>query len=238
MFVVVDGIDGCGKGTIVTALAEERRRRGARVLDIRSFAQEHHRLPRPEELHDFDVLISAEPTHAGVGHVIRDELVRSHDRTYSAQSTADAFALDRLVLYRRVLEPARQRGMTIFQERGVTSSIAYQPIQREPISLEDVISLEGNAHALATPPDVCIILSVEPARAVQRLQLRSEKQDNAIFEKLDTLTKLHERYQSSWFRRLLETHGWNLRIVDANGAVEDAVSFALEASNRYAQPQL
>lgn len=228
MFVIVDGIDGSGKGTIVNALAEARRAQGARVFDLREFAKSEHRLPEPKELDGHDIIVSAEPTHAWVGAAIRDEMVRDNGRSYSALATAAAFALDRLVLYRRVLLPARTRGLDIIQERSVTSSITYQPIQAEPISLDDLLALEGNAFALANPPDLCIIVSTEPARAMQRLQLRAAKQDAAIFEKLPILQQLHERYHAPWFKDLLTGRGWRIEYLNANGAVEDAVAHARE----------
>ena len=228
MFVIVDGIDGSGKGTVVNALAEARRAEGARVFDLREFAKQEHRLPEPEELNGYDVIVSAEPTHTWVGQTIRDEMVRDNNRNYSALATAAAFALDRLILYRRVLLPARARGLDIIQERSVTSSIVYQPIQAEPISLDDLLAIEGNAFTLVNPPGICIIVSTEPTRAVQRLQLRKAKQDVAIFERLPILQQLHERYHAPWFRELLTKHGWHIEYLDANGAVEDAVAHARE----------
>ena len=108
----------------------------------------------------------------------------------------------------------------------MTSSIVYQPIQAEPIELPTLLQLEGNAFTLAHPPDLCIIVSTDPPRAVQRLQLRKTKQDAAIFEKLPILQALHERYNAPWFRDLLATHGWRMEFLDANGAVEDAVAQA------------
>lgn len=227
MFVIIDGIDGCGKGTIADALAAARRAEGARVFDLREFAKREHRLPGPAELTACDAIISAEPTHTWVGAAIREELVRDNGRPYTAHATAEAYALDRLILYERVLLPARMDGKDIIQERSVTSSIVYQPVQSEPLPLETVASLEGNAFALAHPPDLCIIVSTEPPRAIQRLQLRSSKRDAAIFEKLSILTALHERYHSAWFREFLTRYGWRVEYLDANGAVEDAVAKAV-----------
>lgn len=231
MFVIVDGIDGSGKGTIANALAEARRAQGARVFDLREYAKSEHRLPEPEELVGYDVCVSAEPTHTWVGQTIRDEIIRDNGRNYGALRTAEAFALDRLILYRRVLLPARARGIDIIQERSVTSSLVYQPIQQEPIALEQLLALEGNAFTLANPPELCIIVSTEPTRAVQRLQLRRTKQDVAIFEKLPILASLHERYHGTWFRDLLASRGWRVEFLDANGAVEDAVAAATQLWN-------
>jgi len=246
MFVIVDGIDGSGKGTIVNALAEARGAQGARVFDLREFAKREHRLPEPEELAGFDVIISAEPTHTWVGQTIRDEIIRDNGRDYGALRTAEAFALDRLILYRRVLLPARARGLDIIQERSVTSSIVYQSkasgisdqqsgILADGVPMEALLALEGNAFTLANPPDLCVIVSTEPARAMQRLQLRSQKQDAAIFEKLPILQRLHERYHAPWLTDLLRARGWRIEHLDANGAVEDAVAAAKRLLGTLAQ---
>lgn len=226
MFVIVDGIDGSGKGTIVNALAESRRAQGARVFDLREFAKKEHRLPDSAELEGFEVIISAEPTHAWIGAAIREEIIRTNDRDYSAIRTGEAYALDRFILYRRILLPARARGVDIIQERSVTSSLAYQTIQAEPLAVETIAALEGNEFCLKNPPDLCIIVSTEPTRAMRRLQLRTAKQDDAIFERLPILERLHTQYHSDTFRRALETYGWRLSYLDANGAVEDAVAEA------------
>lgn len=237
MFVIVDGIDGSGKGTIANALAAARHADGARVFDLRTFAKTEHRLPDPEELEGYDVLISAEPTHTWVGQTIRDEIIRDNGRNYGALRTAEAFALDRLILYRRVLLPARSRGLDIIQERSITSSLVYQSqvsgvsdqesgILADSVPMEILLALEGNTFTLGHPPELCIIVSTDPTRAIQRLQLRTSKQDVAIFEKLPILQQLHERYHSAWFREILDARGWHVEYLDANGAVEDAVATA------------
>lgn len=244
MFVIIDGIDGCGKGTIADALAAARRADGVRVFDLREFAKREHRLPEPAELTACDAIISAEPTHTWVGAAIREELIRDNGRPYTDHATAEAYALDRLILYERVLLPARMGGKDIIQERSVTSSIVYQSqgsgvrgrvsgvgchgseSALDGVPPETICTLEGNALALSNPPDLCIIVSTEPPRAIQRLQLRSSKRDAAIFEKLSVLTALHESYHSAWFRDLLAKYGWRVEYLDANGAVEDAVARA------------
>src|SRR3989339_1426636 len=103
-FVMIDGIDGSGKGTLVQALvlyawrADPRRR----ILDLRSYGNKYHSLPQPSELKNYDIIVSSEPSFSLIGRAIRDEIVHNNKREYSALATAQAFALDRSVLYRRV----------------------------------------------------------------------------------------------------------------------------------------
>ncbi|OGL74284.1 hypothetical protein A3D72_04720 [Candidatus Uhrbacteria bacterium RIFCSPHIGHO2_02_FULL_57_19] len=203
MFIVVDGIDGSGKGTIVDAMAAALDRAGKRVFDLRAYEKKHGSLPTANDLKKYDVIVSAEPTHAWIGAAIREEMVRSHD--YSADSMVDAFALDREVLYRRLLIPLRKMGKFIIQERGLSTTLAYQLVQGATIS--NILRRPGNALAIKHSPDVLILAILKPEVALRRLASRTGKQDKAIFEKKAFLTKLARRYASPSFRRLFTSRG-------------------------------
>lgn len=231
MFLVVDGIDGSGKSSIIRALAERRRKDGGCVFDLRAFAREEHRFPEPEELRGYDLLVTGEPTYAWVGAALREEIIRANNRDYGSWRSAEAFALDRLLHYRRVLLPARERGMDIIAERSVTSTLVYQLVQSErtgvpALTIEALCALEGNAIAITNPPDLFLLLSVDPARAFRRLDVRIEEQAEVIFEHFSMLEALAAGFCAPAFRQLLQRYGWHIAEVDANGAVEDAVASA------------
>src|SRR3989338_8440508 len=145
--VVVDGLDGSGKGVIVDALGCWAEGNGLKGLDLRDGSE----LPEPEALSDYGAILSAEPTFSFVGKAIRDEMVRANNRKYSAMSLAYAFSLDREILYKRIIIPALSAGKHVFQERGVVTSIVYQPVQ-EKIQLNEIMKLPGNKLALDYPP--------------------------------------------------------------------------------------
>ena len=128
-FLMVDGLDGSGKGVVIDALKDYFERKEMKIFDLRYYWKENNDIPGVEEIKDYDVICSAEPTFSMVGKVIREELVRDNKRKYSGLSTAHAFALDREILYKKLLIPARAAGKIILQERGVVTSIVYQPIQ-------------------------------------------------------------------------------------------------------------
>lgn len=214
--VIIDGIDGCGKGTLVQALAHWSRRRGKRVFDLRQYGLRYHRLPEPEELKRYDVIISAEPTFSLIGRAIRDEIVRNNRRDYSALATAQAYSLDRMVLYRRVIIPALQMGKTIFQERGFSTSICYQPIQKEPLPIKKILQLEGNQLTAKYRPDLLMIVRVSPAEAMRRLRLRTGKRDHHIFERLAFLEKAERRFEAGWYRKLFQRFGSQVAYVDTD----------------------
>lgn len=213
-FVMVDGLDGSGKGTIVDGLAEWAESKALKVLDMRSYCREKGTFPSSDEIAQCDVVISCEPTYCYVGKAIRDELVRASERTYSAWTLAHAFSLDREILYQCVIIPAMKAGKTIFQERGLVSSLVYQPVQ-ERIQLSELLKLPGNKLAMQHAPSLLLIAKVSPETVVKRLGQRAKK-DNSIFDNLSFQRKLEERYNSEWLRHLFEQHGSKIAYIDTN----------------------
>lgn len=210
MFVIVDGIDGSGKGTIVDAMAAALRQKGRRVFDLRAYWQRHKMFPMLSDVINVaDVFVSAEPTYAWVGAAIRDELVRS--KAYDPSTLVDAYALDREILYRRLIIPLRRAGKLIIQERGVPSTLAYQTVQGA--SVRSILSRTGNRLAMTHSPDYLILATLDVETALQRLAARTNKRDGAIFERRPFLKKLAARYASKSYRRLFRS-----RIVELNTA--------------------
>ncbi len=227
MLVIVDGIDGSGKGTIVNALAEWAKTKNLKVLDLKEFWQKKHAFPEPKEIAKFDVVVSAEPTFSMVGQAIREEIIKDNSRHYSAFTTAEAFALDREILYRRIIIPALEQGKYIFQERGITTSLIYQPVQKEPLSLKKILTLSGNKLALKYRPDLLIITQVEPKTALKRLAKR-DKKDGTIFEKLPYLEKLNKRFSAIWFYKLFKKLGSKIVYLKTNKTVYDTIEEAID----------
>ncbi len=213
-FVMVDGLDGSGKGTIVDALQKWAEMKGMKVLDLRSYCRENGTFPEPEEALQYDAIVSAEPTFCLVGKAIRDELVRATDRKYSAMSLALAFALDREILYKRVLIPAIKAGKYVFQERGISSSLVYQPVQ-EHIQLSELIRLAGNKTALQFAPGLFIVATVKPETVIKRLGSR-QKKDYSIFDNLEFQRNIDSRFRSDWLRQLFEQHGSKVTYLDTD----------------------
>ncbi|MFA6553244.1 MAG: hypothetical protein WCT27_02355 [Patescibacteria group bacterium] len=220
--VIFDGIDGSGKGTLVNILADWAEQRRLKVFDMREYGRTYHSMPEPEEIKKYDVLLSAEPTFSLVGQAIREEIVRHNGRDYTAMETAQAYALDRLILYRRVIIPALRMGKIIFQERGLTTSVCYQPIQADRITVRQILRLSGNELAMRYRPDLFIIVDVKPETAIGRLAKRMEKKDSAIFEKLVFLKKAQARFMSGWYKRLFEAAGSRVVYVSTDVPVADS----------------
>ena len=98
-FIVIEGIDGCGKGTQAKLLLDHLKELGK------------------------DVLLTAEPTKGPLGKMIRDHL---SDPFLDDGSLALLFAADRIEHLERDVRPALDAGKIVISDRYVYSSIAYQ----------------------------------------------------------------------------------------------------------------
>lgn len=232
MFLMVDGLDGSGKGVVIDALKGYFESQDKKIFDLREYWKEHNDIPELADVMKYDVICSAEPTFSMVGKVIREEIVRDNKRKYSGISTAHAFSLDREILYKKLLIPARKVGKIILQERGVVTSVIYQPIQLERINLKEIINLPGNRLALKHAPDILIIIKVEPSEVIRRLDKRHKK-DHAIFENLLFQRMVETRYESDWLRKLFESNRSKVIYLDTNPprTEEDTVSNAIKIWN-------
>lgn len=208
MHIVVEAIDGAGKGTVSKGIEEFFVAQG------------------------YDVLAVVEPTAIGLGKFIREELIAKHEdgRTYSGRTAAIAYSMDREQLYlERVIPFLKGPGRkAVVQDRSVLSSLVYQPVQDPSVTLDWLLSLEGNKLELAHAPNVLVVLRVDADVAMQRLERRAEKRDNSIFERGDFQAKVAERYRDPLL--LDEYLSRGTRIVEINSGqppdkvIEDAVA--------------
>ncbi|MBM3199917.1 hypothetical protein FJZ53_03180 [Candidatus Woesearchaeota archaeon] len=235
--VLVEGIDGSGKGVITDTFKELAERDGLKVFDLRNYLKSGKDFPEYEDIKGYDVIVSAEPTFGWIGRAIREELIKDNGRKYPAITVAQAYSLDRHILYKRILVQALKDGKIVLQERGVVSSLAYQPLQAqtqgEELELNQVLDLPGNKMAVQDiPPTVLLITKVDPEKVIERLDLR-QKKDVCIFEKLDFQKRLQERYESTWMRLLFEKQGTYVVYLDTNNTLEDTKKEAEKVWEKY-----
>ncbi len=218
-FVMIEGIDGSGKSTVTRAIREWAVSCNHRVFDLSAWCAEKGTLPRYEDIADFDVYFTFEPTKAWAGSAIRAMIAAGSDR-YSGVEQAHAFSVDRLVLYRRLIIPALLAGKTVIQDRGVTTSIVYQPMMPGGPTLDQVLELPGNVLALSHRPDHLIVTDLPPEMALKRLAVRNGEAEQ-VFERLELLKTFTERYQSAWFAKIFTDRGTQMHRLDTSGTIEE-----------------
>jgi dTMP kinase len=99
-FIVLEGLDGCGKSTHRRRVAERLRELGFEVVETR------------------------EPSDGPVGRLLRECSERG--LRFPAEVEALLYAADRLLHVYETVEPALREGRLIVSERYLHSSIAYQ----------------------------------------------------------------------------------------------------------------
>jgi dTMP kinase len=222
-FVIIDGIDGSGKGVILESIKENY----DHIFDLIEYTKENNSFPKIDSINQ-DIIISSEPTYLYVGAAIRDEIIKGENK-YSGLTTAQAFALDREILYNRFIIPALKAGKTIIQERGIVSSLVYQPIQLEKLSLRDLINFPGNKLAIKNSPNYIIIVKADPDVIASRL-----KKDKAgIFDSLFFQRKVEERFESEWLKQVFERFGSKVLYLDANCTIPELKERALKIFRDY-----
>ncbi len=226
MLIHIGGIDGSGKSTVLRAVVGVLGQ-NKEIFDAVAWSKEFGKVPSfLEDCPKARIISVAEPTHAGMGAVIRQEIVRN-GANYSPHVVAQSFALDRLILYKRLILPALEAGATVISDRSVETSIVYQPLQTSEITVEDILKLEGNRFVLKYAPNILLVVSCPPAVAMERLSVRQGKNDNAIFEKLDFLEKAHEAYHAPWFADLWKNYGTKVFYINGDQAPEAVVTETL-----------
>ncbi|MCR4313701.1 MAG: hypothetical protein NUV84_00435 [Candidatus Uhrbacteria bacterium] len=223
-FIMVDGLTGSGKSTILNAVTQWAIECNHRIFRLQDWKEPTP--PRFENLEDYDIYFTYEPTRSWVGAAIRYELSRT-DEPYGGEELAHAFALDRELNYRRLILPALGAGKTVIQDRGVSSSIVYQPVMPGSVPVETILSLPGNKLALAHAPTALVLTKLPAAVAAERIAQRGGE-SKGVFADVEFLKKQEERFASSWFHQLFEERGTKVFELDTGGSLEQSQRLATE----------
>jgi len=139
-FISLEGVDGSGKSTQASMLADALRERGHDVVAVR------------------------EPGGTALGEDIRD-IVLGPD-AMSPWAEALLFAAARAQLVTDVLRPALEAGKWVVADRFLDSSLAYQGTARG-LGIDQVVQV--NAPGIGDcMPDLTIVLDIVPSSASDR----------------------------------------------------------------------
>ncbi len=219
MLIMLDGIDGSGKSTVIQAWKEYLSNQGNAIFDLKNYWMEKNKYPSLEEIKSYDIIFSCEPTRTGIGQVIREELIhRGND--YPPRAIAEAYSLDRLILYKKIIIPLLEDEKIVIQDRGVSTSLSYQTMQSPDLNLTVVAELTGNKLALEHRPDHLVLMDISPEEALKRLADRAGKVDNAIFEKLEYLQKFSAQFKNEEYQKIFTSRGTQIHYLSANDKID------------------
>jgi dTMP kinase len=202
-FITFEGVEGTGKSTQLSRLAERLKR---------SAGQE--------------IVVTREPGGTARGRKLRELLLRPG--TLHPHTELLLVAADRSEHLTEVVEPALRRGALVLCDRYIDASFAYQGYGRG-VALRWIGAVHGEAP-LDRLPDRTILLHLDPARAVPRARRRNRERQlehrEGRFERegLD----FHRRVAAGYLE-LAAAAPHRIRTVDADGAPEDVERRILEA---------
>lgn len=215
---MLDGIDGSGKSTIIKTWQDYLHSSKNNFFDLTKYFKKNNKYPKIEEMKSYKFIISSEPTYVDTGKILREDLLKNNNN-YPAETLAEAFSLDRQILYQKIIIPCLKDKKHIIQDRGISTTLAYQPLTNKKLTVKYLSNLSGNKTALKFCPDYLVILKTSPDNALKRLCGR-KKQDNAIFEKINFLKKLDKIYQSKKFQKSFTDHGTKILYLDGNKKID------------------
>lgn len=165
--ITVEGLDGAGKTTLVSALARELGAGGRSVFVMR------------------------EPGGVDLSERIR-ALVKDPDIVMGGRAEALLYAAARAQLVEEQLEPLLAAGSWVVLDRFVDSSLAYQGAGRG-LGTESIAALNAFATGGLTP-DRTVLLRVDPATGRERISGRREDTDRLEREQESFFTAVAQAY--------------------------------------------
>ena len=172
-FIVLEGIDGCGKTTQINEL--------------------YKWLPKSGLINKNRTLIKTrEPGGSILGREIRDMILNNNkSNSPSILTELLLYSADRAEHISKVILPALQNGNWIISDRFSGSTLAYQGYGRE-ISIDIIKKLE-NIVCQNIKPDLTIFLEISPEESI--LRRKNKVADRIESEGLDFLKKVNHGFK-------------------------------------------
>ena len=177
-FLVLDGIDGSGTTTHSKMLVSYLEMLGLKVH------------------------LTQEPSKNEIGLLLRQFLKNNE---IPPSTDALLFAADRDLHYKKEIKPKLDQGFIVVSDRYIESSIIYQSVQSDEISIDWIKQI----NKFARSPDLTIILDIDP-----KISLARKSQE--ILEKFED-TKFLDKVKTLYLDRA-EAEGYH--IVNTNDIIE------------------
>jgi len=167
VFIVIDGMDGSGKGEMVKLL--------------------HNYLFSKDK--SYSILTTREPTNGTYGKEIRKILAKEKDPNLNAEKIFDLFIKDRKEHVNSVIIPFLKKlngeqVNIVICDRYYYSTIAFQATQG--LNIETLVEKNKKFPV----PDIAFIMDVKPEIALERIKRREKEK----FEQLDFMNRLREKF--------------------------------------------
>lgn len=165
-WIVIDGIDASGKGTITMMLAG--------YLEEKGFKDK--------------LVVTFEPTSGKYGEQIRELLKREESPEANAEKCLELYVKDREMHLKEKILPALKQGKIVLCDRFKYSTIAYQSAQGIPV--KKILKM----HEKMQKPDLVLILNTDVGTAMKRIEKDPKRTVFDKFEKKAFLEKVKKNF--------------------------------------------
>ncbi|MDZ5782459.1 dTMP kinase [Marinococcus luteus] len=202
-FITLEGGEGSGKSTVITALEKWLQEEGFKVLKTR------------------------EPGGIRIAEKIRSLVLEPEYSEMDARTEALLYAAARRQhLVERVF-PALEEGAVVLCDRFVDSSLAYQGAARglgiDEVAAVNEFAIEGRM------PDLTLLLDVDPEEGIARIQRAEEREWNRLDNEAARFhTRVHEAYMM-----LAEKYPARIKKIDAEKPLEEVIKECREKVQAY-----
>ena len=166
--VVFDGSNGAGKTTVIKSIEKHLISKG------------------------FDVLLTREPGGTPIGEKIREVILDPKTPEMTFMTELMLFGAGRAQHIQEKIIPALSEGKIVISDRFDAATFSFQHFARG-IDLDTIIRINDLALN-GFSPNMNIILDLDPAEGLKRVQSRGEGLDRLEDEKADFLIKARNGY--------------------------------------------
>ncbi len=181
-FIVLEGIDGCGKSTQIDHLSK--------WLPVSGL------MPNGSKLH-----ITREPGGTDIGGLLREILLTKSSEDSQPQPITELllYAADRAQHISQLIKPTLERGDWVISDRFSASTMAYQGYGRG-LDLNLIKSLE-NIATQGIIPDFTLLLELGISESIQRRKSQAK-------DRIEEEGKVFLEKVSSGFHELAKDSNW------------------------------
>lgn len=163
-FITIEGVEGAGKSTLRSGLADAARANGR------------------------EVIVTREPGATTLGKALRSLLLDPDGGAITPLAELMLFAADRAQHVAELIQPALDRGAVVLCDRFTHSTLAYQGYGRG-VALTELEALNELVTA-GLKPDFVLLLDLDPEIGLKRARRRVEK-STAGFNVSASISKGH-----------------------------------------------
>jgi len=230
--ITLEGIDGCGKTTVATWLAQ-------RLTNSRQYDECF-----PESLLKRSFVFTTEPTNGDAGRLLRTKMQRCEDASskVSEETSPEMEQLEELFLFMadhadhlaKTVKPALKKGYVVISDRYSDSRVAYQGATLRDVIPKSMDWIHDLHSPWSTTPDLTLFYSIDPTSAMGRCRFRWKNATSGStngpekFERVEFLREVDEN-----FRILTKKEPKRFVIIDANLDLEEVEEETLNVITKF-----